>query len=135
MPPTLIKSSSIIFIEKFKFMIKFGLFYEDTTKGQNEFMRSSLLPKCQPKILRISALEIYYFKINTKRESMFFLQEYTLFCTNLNLTDLKNWSCIQPNIWHIFKEFGSNISPLKQWNYFWSNHIFYFYTLIRLTIS
>ena len=26
---------------------------------QNEFMRSSFLPKCQPKILRLSALEVY----------------------------------------------------------------------------
>ena len=31
--------------------------------------------KSQPKILRISDLEVYYFKVNTKRESMFFLQE------------------------------------------------------------
>ena len=41
----------------------------------HEFMRSSFLPKCQPKILRIFAVEVYYFKVNTKRESMFFLQE------------------------------------------------------------
>ena len=29
-------------------------------------MRSSFLPKCQPKNLRISALEVYYFKVSTK---------------------------------------------------------------------
>ena len=37
-------------------------------------MRSSFVPKLQPKITEISALEVYYFKVNTKRESMFFLQ-------------------------------------------------------------
>ena len=33
----------------------------------------------------ISALEDYYFKVNTKRESIFFLQEDRLFCTNLEV--------------------------------------------------
>jgi len=31
-------------------------------------MRSSFVPKSQPKITEISALEVYYFKVNTKRE-------------------------------------------------------------------
>ena len=39
-------------------------------------MRSSFVPKSQPwsqpKISEISALEVYYFKVNTKRESLFF---------------------------------------------------------------
>ena len=34
-----------------------------------------MVPKSQPKITEISALEVYYFKVNIKRESMFFLQE------------------------------------------------------------
>ena len=38
-------------------------------------MRSSFIPKSYPKITDISALEVYYFKVNTKRKSMFFLQE------------------------------------------------------------
>ena len=38
-------------------------------------MRSSFVPKSQPKITEISALEVYYFKVYTKTESMFFLQE------------------------------------------------------------
>ena len=38
-------------------------------------MRSSFVPKSQPKITEISALEVYYFKVDTKRESMYFLQE------------------------------------------------------------
>ena len=29
-------------------------------------MRSSFVPKSQPKITEISALEVYYFKVNTK---------------------------------------------------------------------
>ena len=46
--------------------------------------------KSQPKILRISDLEVYYFKVNTKRESMFFLQEDRLsFCTNLEVVNFQ----------------------------------------------
>ena len=52
--------------------------YLKVSQIQNEFMRSSFLQKYQPKILRISALEVYYFKVNTKRESIFFLQENRL---------------------------------------------------------
>ena len=33
----------------------------------------------------ISALEVYYFKVNTKRESMFCLQEYRLCFVSTNL--------------------------------------------------
>ena len=39
----------------------------------NEFMRSSFVPKFQPKITEISSLEVYYFKVNTKREFMYVL--------------------------------------------------------------
>ena len=42
------------------------------SKSWNEIVESELLPKIE---LRISALEVYYFKVDTKRESMFFLQE------------------------------------------------------------
>ena len=45
------------------------------SKSRNEIVESELLPKIE---LRISALEVYYFKVDTKRESMFFLQEDTL---------------------------------------------------------
>ena len=37
----------------------------------------------------ISALEVYYFKVNTKRESMFCLQEDTLFCSNLEVVNFQ----------------------------------------------
>ena len=42
------------------------------SKSRNEIVESELLPKIE---LRISALEVYYFKVDTKRESIFFLQE------------------------------------------------------------
>ena len=35
----------------------------------------------------ISALEVYYFKVNTKRESMFCLQEDRLFFSNLEVVN------------------------------------------------
>ena len=38
-----------------------------TAKGQNEFMRSSFLPKCKPKITRISALITKQTRIVTKK--------------------------------------------------------------------
>ena len=41
-------------------------------RSRNKIVEPELFPK---KELRISALEVYYFKVNTKRESMFFLQE------------------------------------------------------------
>ena len=37
----------------------------------------------------ISALEDYYFKVGTKRESMFFLQEDTLFCANFEVVNFQ----------------------------------------------
>ena len=42
------------------------------SRSRNKIVEPELLPKNE---LRISALEVYYFKVNTKRESMFFLQE------------------------------------------------------------
>ena len=42
------------------------------SKSRNKIVESELLPKNE---LRKSALEVYYFKVNAKRESMFFLQE------------------------------------------------------------
>ena len=37
----------------------------------------------------ISALEVYYFKVNTKRESMFCLQEDTVFCSKLEVVNFQ----------------------------------------------
>ena len=52
-------------------------------------MRSSFVPKSQPKITEISALEVYYFKVNTKREFMYVLfarkQQLHLWYHNLYL--------------------------------------------------
>ena len=42
------------------------------SRSRNKIVEPELPPKNK---LRISALEVYYFKVNTKRESMFFLQE------------------------------------------------------------
>ena len=42
------------------------------SRSRNKIVKPELLPKNE---LRISALEVYYFKVNTKRESMFCLQE------------------------------------------------------------
>ena len=46
----------ILSMGKIQKFIQFWL----NSKGQNEFMRSSFLPKCQPKVTKISAaLEVY----------------------------------------------------------------------------
>ena len=49
-----------------------NFFYLKVSKSRKQFMVSWILPKNEH---WISALEVYYFKVNTKRESMFFLQE------------------------------------------------------------
>ena len=38
---------------------------------------------------KISALEVYYFKVNIERESMFCLQEDRLFCSNLEVVNFQ----------------------------------------------
>ena len=50
------------------------------SKSRNEIVESELLPKIE---LRISALEVYYFKVDTKRESMFFLRKDISFVLTL----------------------------------------------------
>ena len=45
------------------------------SRSRNKTVEPELLQKNE---LRNSALEVYYFKVNTKRESMFFLQENRL---------------------------------------------------------
>ena len=56
------------------------------SRSRNKIVEPKLLPKNEP---RISALEVYCFKVNTKRESMFFLQEDRLFCTNLEVVNFQ----------------------------------------------
>ena len=46
--------------------------YLKVSRSRNKINELQLLPKNE---LRISALEVYYIKVNTKRESMFFFQE------------------------------------------------------------
>ena len=55
-----------------------GDFSSGCFKGQlnSEWIYEVIVgPKIPTKNTKISALEVYYFKVNTKRESMFFLQE------------------------------------------------------------
>ena len=49
----------------------------------------SFIQNTNQNISKISALEVYYFKVNTKRESMFCLQEDRLFCTNLEVLNFQ----------------------------------------------
>ena len=51
-------------------------------------MKSSFVPKSQPKITEISALEVYYFKVSKKREAIFFLQEDILPKSQPKITEI-----------------------------------------------
>ena len=60
------------------------------SKGQLISKQNCRAVTSSKKQTKISAQEVYYFKANTKRESMFFLQEdKTLFCTNLEVVNLQ----------------------------------------------
>ena len=55
--------------------------FESTLWFQNFF---------QKKQTKLTILEDYYLKVNTKREFMFFLQEDRLFCTNLEVVNFQD---------------------------------------------
>ena len=48
-------------------------------------MRSSFVPKSQPKITEISDLEVYYFKVSTKVQK----EDRLSFCINLDVVNFQ----------------------------------------------